>query len=75
MERKLDGLVPVAEALTNLPGPAQALREAPPQAVHHFTVADQVNLLVGASEADPERGFMARMVSTPISSGSTSTTH
>ena len=31
-----------------------------PQARHHFTVADQVNQLVAASEADPERGFMAR---------------
>ena len=27
---------------------------------HHFTVADQVDQLVGASEADPDRGFMAR---------------
>ena len=31
-----------------------------PQAVHHFTLADQVNQLVTASEADPDRGFMAR---------------
>ena len=27
-----------------------------------FTQADQVNQLVGASEADPDRGFMARMM-------------
>ena len=27
-----------------------------------FTQADQVNQLVSASEADPERGFMARMM-------------
>ena len=26
----------------------------------HYTRFDQVNQLVGASEADPERGFMAR---------------
>ena len=27
-----------------------------------FTLADQVNQLVGASEADPDLGFMARMM-------------
>ena len=37
-----------------------AIRDASPQARHSFTVADQVNRLVGASEADPDRGFMAR---------------
>ena len=36
------------------------LREASPQALHHYTRFDQVNALVGASEADPDRGFMAR---------------
>ena len=36
------------------------IRDASPQARHHFTQADQVNQLVGASEADPDRGFMAR---------------
>ena len=30
--------------------------------MHHFTRFDQVNQLVGASEADPDRGFMARML-------------
>ena len=60
MARQRDGLIPVAEALADLPGPVQALREASPQAVHHFTQADQVNQLVSASEADPDRGFMAR---------------
>ena len=33
-----------------------------PQARHHFTRADQVDQLVAASEANPERGFMARMM-------------
>ena len=61
MQRK-DGLIPVAEALADLPGPVQALRDASPQARHHFTQADQVNQLVSASEADPDRGFMARMM-------------
>ena len=33
-----------------------------PQARHHFTRFDQVDQLVGASEAVPEIGFMARMM-------------
>ena len=37
-----------------------ALRETPPPARRGFTVADQVNQLVGASEADPDLGFMGR---------------
>ena len=32
------------------------------QARHHFTRFDQVDQLVGASEADPDLGFMARMM-------------
>ena len=43
-------------------GPVKAIREASPQAVHHFTRFDQVNQLVSASEADPDLGFMARMM-------------
>ena len=39
-----------------------AIRDASPQARHCFTLADQVNQLVSASEADPERGFMARLM-------------
>ena len=60
MERKQDGLVPIGEALADLDGPVQALRETPPPARRGFTVADQVNQLVGASEADPNLGFMGR---------------
>ena len=37
-------------------------REASPQARHHFTQADQVNQLVGASETEPDLGFMARLM-------------
>ena len=62
MVRKRDELVPVAEALADLSGPVQAIREASPQARHHFTQADQVNQLVTASEADADLGFMARMM-------------
>ena len=60
--RKRSSLVPVGEALADLPGPVQALRETSPQALHHFTRFDQVNQLVAASEADPDRGFMARLL-------------
>ena len=42
--------------------PVQKIRDASPQALHHFTQADQVNQLVAASEADPDLGFMARMM-------------
>ena len=62
MARKRDGLVPVEEAISDLDGPVKKLRDATPQAVHHFTRFDQVNQLVGASEADPDLGFMARMM-------------
>ena len=42
--------------------PVQAIRETPPPARRGFTQADQVNLLVSASEADADLGFMARML-------------
>ena len=62
MVRIRDGLVPIGEVFSDLDGPVKKLREASPQAVHHFTQADQVNQLVGASEADPDLGFMARLM-------------
>ena len=61
MQRKRDGLIPVAEVLSDLNGPVAAIRDATPQAIHHFTRFDQVNQLVEASEADPDMGFMARL--------------
>ena len=60
MQRQRGELVPVAEVLSDLGGPVQAIREASPQAHYHFTQADQVNQLVSASEADPDLGFMGR---------------
>ena len=51
-----------AEVLSGLDGPVKAIREATPQARHSFTVADQVNQLVSASEADPDLGFMTRLM-------------
>ena len=62
MVRKRNGLVPIGEGFGNLAGPVKAIREASPQALHHFTLADQVHQLVSASEADPDLGFMARMM-------------
>ena len=60
MQRQRGELVPIGEVIADLPGPVKAIRDATPQAVHHFTRFDQVNQLVSASEADPDLGFMAR---------------
>ena len=62
MQRQRGELVPVGEVIADLPGPVQALRDTSPQALHHFTRFDQVNQLVSASEADPDLGFMARLL-------------
>ena len=62
MQRNREGLVSIGEAFSGLGGPVQAIRDATPQARHHFTQADQVNQLVSASEADPDLGFMARLL-------------
>ena len=40
----------------------RALRESSPQAWRHFTRFNQVEQLVRASEADPDTGFMARLM-------------
>ena len=62
MRRKRGELVPVAEALAGLSDPVKALRESPPLPQRHFTRFDQVDQLVGASETDPDLGFMARLM-------------
>ena len=62
MQRKRDGLVPIGEAFGGLGGPVKAIREASAQTLHHYTRFDQVNQLVSASEADPDLGFMARLL-------------
>ena len=59
MQRKRAELVPIGEVVSGLDD-VPAIRDVSPQARHHFTVADQVNQLVSASEADPDRGFMGR---------------
>ena len=60
MQSKRGELVPVAEVVSRLGGPVAAIRDATSQGLHHFTLADQVDQLVKASEADPDLGFMAR---------------
>ena len=60
MQSKRAELVPIAKVVSDLGGPVQAIREATPQALHHFTRFDQVDQLVSASEAAPALGFMAR---------------
>ena len=62
MARKREGLVPIGEAISDLDGPVKGLRDASPQARHHCTRFDQVNQLIEASEADPDLGFMARLM-------------
>ena len=61
VKRKRGELVPIGEVIADLPGQVQALQPSTP-AQHHFTLADQVDRLVSASEADPEMGFMARLL-------------
>ena len=58
MKRNDAGLKPIAEIVPDLP----VEPEAAPQAKWHFTLADQVNALVDAREADPDMGFMARLM-------------
>ena len=62
MKSKREGLVPIGEVFSDLGGPVKSIREATPQARHHFTQADQVDQLIRASEADPDLGFMARLL-------------
>ena len=60
MARERNGLTPIGEVFGGLEGPGQAIRKNPPPTRQGFTVADQVNQLVSANEADPDLGFMAR---------------
>ena len=63
MQRKRGELAPIGEVIAYPPGlVASELREAPRPAHRHFTQADQVDQLVSASEADPDMGFMARLM-------------
>ena len=57
MERKQDGFVPLGDVNAGVELPGRALPPAAPQARHHFTRLDQINQLVGASEADAGSPF------------------
>ena len=61
--QKRGELVPIGDIAFDLPSvPVNALHAHAPQARHHFTRLDQVDQLVGASEADADLGFMARLL-------------
>ena len=63
MERKRDGLVSIGEIFRGPDdGPRKKNLHPSPQGANHFTRFDQVDQLVGASEADPDMGFMARLM-------------
>ena len=62
MKRKQSRLVPSGDSLSDLDGLVTAIPAASPPARRGFTRFDQVNQLVLAREADPDRGFMARMM-------------
>ena len=62
MARKRNGWVPAGETSGSLEGPVETARGTSPQGRRGFTQADQVDQLVRASEADPDRGFMARLM-------------
>ena len=65
MPRKQDGFVPLGNVAgsVELPGGRGLThRAATPPARRHFTRLHQVTQLVGASEADADLGFMARML-------------
>ena len=62
MQRQRGELVPIGDALSGMGGPVKLIRDATPQALHHFTRFDQVNQLVSASEEDADLGFMARLL-------------
>ena len=54
------GFLPTGDISSILDGKVKEALQPSPQGAHHFTRFDQVNQLVGASEADPDLGFMAR---------------
>ena len=62
MRRKRSEQVPIGEIFSGLDGPVKKSLQTTPQSRHHFTRFDQVDQLVRAGEADPELGFMARLM-------------
>ena len=63
MVRNRDSLIPIGDAVSGPEdGSVNELRKALPQARRYFTLANQIDRLVGASEATPDRGFLARLM-------------
>ena len=62
--RPVSGFVPLGDmaGAVDLPDGCALPSPATPQARHHFTTLRQVNQLVEASEAEPDLGFMARLL-------------
>ena len=61
-QQKRGGFVPIGDLAIDLPGvPVSASRDRRRQA-RHFTQLDQVTQLVAVRDADPEIGFMARLL-------------
>ena len=56
------GFLPTGDISSILDGQVKEALQPSPHGVRHFTRLDQVDQLVGASEADPDMGFMARML-------------
>ena len=62
MERKRDGFVPLGDVPIRLPSIEGRGRAMSANARHHFTLLRQVNQLIEAGEAEPDLGFMARLL-------------
>ena len=63
MARKRNGLVPVGEASGSLDGTVKAIRDASPQARHHFTqFRPGRTSWSGPAKWTPRLGFMARLM-------------
>ena len=61
MQRQRGELVPIGAVVSGLDDVlVPAIRADSPQARRSFTLADQVDQLVSASEATPDRGFLGR---------------
>ena len=56
------GDVPIGDVAIRLPGIEGRGRAMSSRARHHFTTLRQVNQLIEASEAEPDLGFMARLL-------------
>ena len=60
MTREQSWLMSIGEAFSGMGGPVKAIRDASPQARHHFTQADQVNQLATARESDRDLGVLVQ---------------